>query len=206
MTQAKSGILIDALLAQSARPRSFGRLWLERAVLCLCGSALIALCARIEVTIPISIVPITGQTFAVLLIGAAYGSRLGPATMLLYLVEGAAGLPVFSGGGGGAGHLAGPTGGYLIGFVLAAWITGALSQRGWDRRFITAAAAMLIGTAVLYVPGVVWLATFIAWDAALATGVVPFIPGALIKIAVAAALLPTAWRLIARLQQLLGRA
>ena len=162
------------------------------------GSALIALSARLSIHLPSTItpVPVTGQTFAILLVGALYGSKRGPAAVLLYLAEGLAGLPVFAGGSGGLHHLLGPTGDYLVGFVGAAFITGVLAGRGWDRRPAKTALAMALGTITLYVPGLIWLGLFVGPDRVLAAGLVPFIPGAVIKIALATALLPQGWKIL----------
>ena len=165
-------------------------------VLVVFGSAVIALSAQLSIRLPLAItpVPITGQTLAILLVGALYGSKRGPATVLLYLAEGVAGLPVFAGGSGGALHLLGPTGGYLVGFVLAAFITGVLSERGWDRRWAMTALAMTFGTIALFVPGLIWLAF---WPYEVFTaGLWPFLPGAVIKIALATALLPQGWKVL----------
>src|SRR5882762_10549159 len=118
-------------------------------------SLLTALAA--QVVIPTGGVPITGQTFAVLLTGALLGSRLGALAMIAYLIEGASGLPFFAGGHFGLAHLVGPTGGYLISFPAAAYVTGAFSEHGWDRRFLSAAAAMAIGSAVVLFCGWSWL-------------------------------------------------
>src|SRR5207302_10287967 len=109
-----------------------------------------------QVVIPIGPVPITGQTFAVLLTGALLGSRLGALAMIAYLIEGASGLPFFAGGMAGLPHLLGPTGGYLVAFPAAAFITGAFAEQGWDRKFLTAAAAMAVGSVVIIASGWVW--------------------------------------------------
>ncbi len=163
------------------------------------GSLLIALAAQVAVPLPFSPVPVTGQTFAVLLIGAAFGARLGAATVALYLAEGILGLPVFAPGGPvGPARLLGPTGGYLIGFVAAAYVVGALAERGWDRRLVTAALAMLAGEVVIYAFGLAGLARFLPPERLLAAGLLPFIPGDLVKLALAALALPTAWRLVGR--------
>lgn len=163
--------------------------------LMIAGSILIALSARLSFWPAFSPVPVTGQTFAVLLVGAVLGARLGAATVALYLAEGAAGLPVFAGGGGVL-YLFGHTGGYLAGFVLAAWITGSLAERGWDRRFGTTAMAMSLGTIAIFLCGSVWLGLAVGWPEVLALGVGPYIPGAVIKIAAAALLLPGVWRVV----------
>jgi len=140
-------------------------------------------------------VPITGQTFAVLLSGAVLGARRGFAAQLLYLAEGAAGLPVFAGGAAGAAVLLGPTGGYLLAFPFAAALTGALAAQGWDRRFVTTAAAMLLGSAVIFALGLALLSRFIPSGRLLAAGLLPFLPGDLIKATLAAIAFPAAWRL-----------
>lgn len=160
-------------------------------------SLLTALAAQI--VIPLYPVPITGQTFAVLLTGALLGSRLGALTMIAYIVEGAAGLPVFYGGNGGAAYLLGsPTLGYLLSYPLAAYIVGLLTERGWDKKHVTAAAAMLIGSTVILFSGWAWLARLIGAGEAFTVGVAPFIIGDFLKIALAAAVLPAGWKLLDR--------
>lgn len=166
---------------------------LRNVLLALSFSGLIALSARLSILVPWSPVPITGQTFAVLLTGALLGSRLGALSVLAYLAEGTMGLPVFAYGLGGVAILAGPTGGYLIGFVPAAFIVGYLCERGWDRWPWTAAPAMLAGSVVLYIFGLSWLAYYVPANSLLAAGLTPFIPGDLTKIALATMALPSAW-------------
>jgi biotin transporter BioY len=134
----------------------------------------------------------------VLLIGALYGAKRGAATAMSYLMLGIMGLPVFSAAPPGPAALVSPTAGYLAGFVAAAWVTGSLSERGWDRKPITAALAMLIGSAVLFACGLLWLGRFTGWDLVIQTGLLPFIPGDLLKIALATALLPAGWRFLGR--------
>ena len=168
-------------------------------ILAVAGSALLALSARVE--IPLVPVPITMQTFVVLVIGLAYGWRLGALTVLLYLAEGAAGLPVFAGGAFGVGVLVGPTGGYLLGFVAAAAVCGRLAESGWDRRPTTTFAAMLIGNFIIYAFGLLQLGTVIGWDKpVLQLGLQPFLLGDLLKIALAMVVLPAAWKAIKQLQ------
>lgn len=167
---------------------------LRAVVLAVLGSLLVAVSAKIQV--PMWPVPMTMQTFAVLVIGMSFGLRLGSATLLLYLAEGAAGLPVFASGGGLA-YLAGPTGGYLVGFLIAAAWVGWLAEKGWDRNVVLTLIAMALGTAVIFGLGVTWLAVFLGdVDKAVASGLTPFLIGAAVKIALAAALLPVAWRLV----------
>jgi biotin transport system substrate-specific component len=158
-------------------------------------SLLTALAA--QVAIPLPVVPITGQTFAVLLTGALLGSRLGALAMITYLIEGASGLPFFSGGRGGVAHLLwGPTAGYLWSYPAAAYVTGLLAERGWDRRFLTAAAAMALGSTLILAGGWAWLTRFMPPAEAARLGVVPFIVGDIIKIALAAAVLPSGWAIL----------
>jgi biotin transport system substrate-specific component len=173
---------------------------LRNVLLTLAGS--IVLWASAKIQVPFYPVPLTLQTFAVLVIGAAFGWRLGAATVALYLLEGALGLPVFAGTpekGIGLAYMMGPTGGYLAGYVLAAALTGALAERGWDRRFASTAAAMVLGNLVIYLFGLAWLGQVVGWDQpVLQWGLTPFIPGDLLKIALAAAALPFAWTLLRR--------
>ncbi len=156
--------------------------------LIVAGSLLVALSAQI--TIPLPYVPLTGQTYAVLLVGALLGSRRGGLSMLLYLLEGQAGLPFFARSGGP------PTMGYVFGFVLAGFIVGWLAERGWDRNFKSAVAAMAIGSVAIYLLGLPWLAMFVGWSTAITAGLLPFIVGDLVKLLLAAATLPLGWRLI----------
>jgi len=177
--------------------------WLKSGVgrevaLMLGGSLLIALAAQLQVVLPFSPVPMTGQTFAVLLLGALYGRKRGPATVVTYLALGGLGLPVFTGGAFGVARLVGPTAGYLVGFVAAAFVVGVLSERGWDRKPWTTAVSMIIGNGMIYVAGVLWLSRFVGWPAVLSTGVLPFLAGDALKIALATVLLPVAWKLIGR--------
>jgi len=165
-------------------------------LLALVGSLLVAVSAQFQV--PMVPVPMTMQSFAVLVIGAAYGARLGAATLLLYMAEGALGLPVFAGMKGGAVHLVGPTGGYIVGFVLAAGVVGWLAERGWDRSVVWTTLAMLIGKVFIFVPGVLWLGAVIGMDKAIGAGLVPFIPGIFLKVALAVAALSGAWWLLGR--------
>jgi biotin transport system substrate-specific component len=151
-----------------------------------------------QIAIPIGPVPITGQTFAVLLTGALLGSRLGAAALIAYLIEGASGLPFFAGGTGGLVVILGPTGGYLVAFPAAAYITGAFAEHGWDKRFLTAAAAMTIGSVLILLAGWAWLSQFMGATAALHAGVTRFIIGDIVKILLSAAVLPSGWALLKR--------
>lgn len=160
------------------------------------GTVLVALCSRMEV--PLQPVPITGQTFGVLLVGALLGARRGAQALAGYLGLGVAGLPLFATGAPGIAHLLGPTGGYLIGFVAAAWLVGWLSERGWDRHVVGAAAAMILGNLVIYAAGSAWLAGFVGPSKVFALGIAPFLFGDALKVALAALLLPTAWRFAGR--------
>jgi len=167
---------------------------LQNAFLIVAASLVTGLAAQVAIPLPWTPVPLTGQTFAVLLSGALLGPRRGFLAQLLYLAEGAAGLPLFAGGAAGAEVLAGPTGGYLIAFPLAAAITGWLASRGWDRRFFTMLLAMLIGSSVIFLLGAIGLARFVHPPEILTSGVLPFLPGDVIKAALAALAIPAVWR------------
>ena len=171
--------------------------WRE-GILILGGSLLIALASQFQILLPFSPVPVTAQTFVVLLLGALFGSRRGPATVVTYLTLGAVGVPVFAGGAAGLARFVGPTAGYLLGFVVAAFAVGSLSERGWDRRPWTTAASMIIGNVIIYATGILWLSRFVGFEAVLDTGVLPFLLGDALKIALATILLPASWRMIGR--------
>jgi biotin transporter BioY len=184
----------DTLLGAALAPLD----WTRAVSLAVVFSLLTALAAQI--VIPIGPVPITGSTFAVLLTGALLGSRLGAMAMIAYLLEGAVGLPFFYGGHGGFAHILGPTGGYLIAFPAAAFITGAFAENGWDKRFLTAVAAMAVGSIVILLAGWAWFALLMNTNllAAFKVSVAPHIVGDIIKIILAAAVLPTGWALLKR--------
>lgn len=172
-------------------------LLLRAIVLMVLGSLLVALCAQINV--PMLPVPMTLQTLAVLAIGGAYGSRLGAATLALYALEGVAGLPVFAQMKAGLPTLLGPSGGYILGFILTAWLVGRLAEKGWDRNAFTMCVATIMGAAILYVPGLAWLYTFMGnLPDTLAAGLVPFIPGDIIKAILAAIAFPATWLAVDR--------
>ena len=171
---------------------------LRAIVLVVLGTALMTLSAKVN--LPLPYVPITLQTLAVLMIGATYGWRLGSATMIAYLAEGALGMPVFAGPVGGLAPLLGPTAGYLFGFVLAAFVTGFLAERGWDRSATWLFVAMAIGHAVIFAAGFGWLAfgAGLGIGKAWLVGVVPFMAATLVKNALGAALVRAARRLADR--------
>ena len=158
------------------------------------GSLLIALCAQLAIGWPI---PVTGQTFAVLMIGALLGARRASLSVLTYIMEGAAGLPVFAHGRGGFLILSGPTGGYLVGFVFAVYIVGLLAERGWDRRVGKTILTMLLGNLVIYSFGLTWLSFLTGRSKNLPeVGLYPFIIGDILKIILATTLLPAGWKLL----------
>jgi biotin transport system substrate-specific component len=194
MLQAQRLVLIDALLDR-------GHSQFRTLFLVLAGSMVLTLSAKVQV--PFYPVPMTLQTLVVLLIGVAFGWRMGVATVLAYLAQGAMGLPVFAGTpekGLGLLYMAGPTGGYLVGFALAAAVTGWLAERGLDRTVIGTAVAMIAGTVVIYACGLVWLSNFVGIEKAVAFGMTPFLFGDLVKVALATATLPMIWKLINRHQ------
>jgi biotin transport system substrate-specific component len=186
-----------ATLIETVAPRRRTRAFTAATV--LAGSLVIAGLAQISIRLPFTPVPITGQTLGVLLVGASLGTALGAASVLLYLLEGAIGLPFYAEGKHGWEVLgaASATGGYLWGFVLAAAVVGWLSQRGWDRSIRSSIGAMLIGEIVLYAVGIPWLmgALDVPVERALALGLYPFVIGDTLKLLLAAGLLPTAWRI-----------
>lgn len=170
-------------------------IWLRDIFLILAGSWLAALFARIE--IPLQPVPITGQTFAVLLVGALLGSKRGAAAMIAYIAQGGLGLPFFAGGASGVGILTGATAGYLLGFVGAAYAVGWLAERGLERSVRTSILPFLVGTVIIYVFGVAWLSTLLgSFSKAVQLGLLPFLVGDLIKLIAAALVLPSAWKFV----------
>ncbi|WP_457632448.1 biotin transporter BioY [Oceanithermus desulfurans] len=178
----------------------------SRLLAVLAGAGFVALLAQVALPLPFTPVPVTLQTLGVLLVGAALGSRLGAQALGLYLAAGAAGLPVFAGGGAGVGWLAGPTGGYLLGFVAAAWLAGRLVERfAADRRPLAAFLAMLAASAAIYAFGLAGLAGWtalagrpVSLPGLLALGFYPFVLGDLLKAGLAAVLLPAAWKGLSR--------
>ena len=189
-------------LAETLAPKSGAARRLSQIALVAFGIVVLAVAAKIKV--PMWPVPITMGTFAVLSIGAAYGARLGLATILGYMLVGALGFDVFAGSSAeaaGLTYMMGGTGGYLVGYVLATLALGALAQRGWDRSVVKMAGAMLIGNALIYVPGLLWLGELYGWDKPiLQWGLTPFLVGDAIKLALAALVLPAAWKLVGRLR------
>lgn len=190
----------DRVLTQAFGARQGAGLRVQQAVLVVLGVLVLAIAAKIK--IPMWPVPMTMGTFAVLSIGAAYGARLGLLTILGYMLVGAIGFDVFAGSSAekfGLTYMMGGTGGYLIGYVLATVALGFFASRGWDRSFGKMALAMFIGNAVIYVPGLLWLGTLYGWDKPiLQWGLTPFLLGDLVKLAIAALVLPTFWKLIGR--------
>ena len=184
-----SEVMVDSLVTPSTATSA-----LTRGALVVFGSLLLAVSAQFK--IPLYPVPVTGQTLVVLLIGMTYGPRLGGITMLAYLFEGALGLPVFAGGAAGVAVFMGPTGGYLFGFLLAGVAMGYLAERGMGRTVLSTVAAMVLGNSVIYLCGALWLANFIGLGQAIAAGVLPFLYGDALKLAVAAGLMPLAWRAV----------
>ena len=176
-------------------PASRANSLLRAAILVAAGTLALAVAAKLQV--PFWPVPVTMQSLVVLALGAAFGWRLAGVTLLAYLAQGAAGLPVFASGSGLA-YMMGPTGGYLIGFALAAMLVGYLAEKGADKKALTMFGAMLAGAALIYVPGIAWLSGFTGFEKAVAVGFVPFIVGDVLKAALAAAAFPAAWGLLRR--------
>lgn len=176
-------------------PRAAG--WLRDLILILSGALLTAVLAQVKIPLPFTPVPLTGQTFAVLLVGAALGSKRGAASMVLYMAVGALGLPVFAGGASGLTYLAGATLGYLIGFVAAAYLIGLLAEQGLERSVQTSILPFLVGTAVIYICGITWLTIVLgSLSQAIAAGLLPFLIGDAIKLIAASIALPVAWKIV----------
>lgn len=159
---------------------------------------LLVACSYISFNVPFSPVPITGQTFGILVVAMTLGRVKGTAVVLAYLLEGAVGLPVFAGGSAGFAKFMGPTGGYLLGFLVSAYLVGYLADIGWDRKYSLSLLAMTLGTAVILGCGLLWLSRFVPSGMLLSTGLTPFIPGAIVKIAIAFSILPIIWKKFSR--------
>ena len=199
------------VLAEALWPAEGTMLWAKRIVLFALGIVVLSVCAKIKVPVWPSPVAISLGTFAVLTLGAAYGPRLGLATMLGWLALGAVGFDVFqntASGTTGFAYMMGPTGGYLVGYLLATAFLGRAARRGWDRTVPGMAAAMLVGNVLIYVPGLLWLAYLVAgglfdpakyasaWDQTVAWGLTPFLIGDTLKLALAALVVPGLWKLV----------
>lgn len=196
---------LPATLRRAAVPRSNA---LTSAILVAGGAAFIALFAQIAIDLPFTPVPITGQTFAVLLVAAGLGMVHGTLATALYLLAGTVGLPVFADQAHGWDEVVGATGGYLIGFLIAAVVVGAMAERNWDRRFSSSVSAMLTGTVIIYLSGLLWLGNWLADNGfphglsdVLENGLYPFVIGDMVKLYLAGALLPAAWTLVQRIRR-----
>ncbi len=190
----------DAVLIDRVGPAAGAGLAAKRVALVALGIAALAVAAKFKVPVPGSPVAVGMGTFAVLCIGAAYGTRLGLATILGYMIVGMLGWDVFQGSTAdlnGVAYMMGGTGGYLVGYVAATVLLGVLASRGWDRSVGWMAAAMALGTLAIYIPGLVWLGTLYGWDQPiLAWGLYPFLVGDALKLALAALLLPALWKAV----------
>jgi biotin transport system substrate-specific component len=171
-----------------------------KALLVTGGALCLALLAQVAIPVPGSPVPVTGQTLGVLLLATAYGANMGAATFALYLLIGIAGAPVFANQGHGLERLVGPTGGYLIGMLLASWVLGSLAGRKWDQRLISALITMFIGNLIIFTFGLIWLKSYTGkdWTWTINAGLTPFIFGEILKIAIAGTALPTVWKVVGR--------
>jgi biotin transport system substrate-specific component len=160
------------------------------------GSLFVAVSSQIVIYLPFTPVPVTGQNFAVLLIGAVLGSKRGGLSLALYVLEGTLGLPVFAGGTGGMAVLFGPTAGYLIGFIPAAILVWYLSKKGFDRNWISMFFALFLGLAVIYLFGVIRLLSFVGNEKIILFGIAPFLIGDLLKTGMVMILIPSGWKLL----------
>lgn len=193
-------VAANRVLSETFWPAEGAALWAKRAALVLAGVAIHVLAAKVAVPVWPSPVPITLGSLAVLGLGAAYGPRLGLATILVYMALGVFGWDVFAGTSAelnGLDYMMGGTGGYLVGWVLATLVLGFAARRGWDRSVGLMALAMAIGTAVIYVPGVLWLGVLYGWDKPLLEwGLYPFLIGDALKLGIAALVVPGLWKLV----------
>jgi biotin transport system substrate-specific component len=189
---------IALTLARRISPSRAIRSSLVDVLLVISGSLIVAALAQVRIPLPFTPVPLTGQTLGVLLVAAVLGRTRGAASLILYLLEGLLGLPVFAGGPLGLARLLGPTGGYLLGFIAAAFLVGYLAERGFDRDWKRVSLMYVAGMAVIYLFGLLWLAHFTALSNALIAGLWPFLPGDLLKALCAALLLPLARTLVDR--------
>ncbi|MDT2033377.1 MAG: biotin transporter BioY [Planktomarina sp.] len=193
-TAIHKSVLSEVILPRDSRQAKL----VKQIALVLVGVMLLVLSAKIK--IPMIPVPMTMGTFAVLSIGAVYGPRLGLMTIIGYMIVGALGFDVFASSSSekfGVSYMMGSTGGYLVGYVLAILVLGWTARQGWDRSVLKMAAAMVLGNVIIYVPGLLWLATLYGWDQPILTwGLTPFLMGDLVKLGLAALLLPGAWRLV----------
>jgi len=171
------------------------RCWLRKIALILGFSIFTAISAKIRIYLPFTPVPITGQTLAVLLTGTSLGSQMATLSIAIYLLAGVVGIPVFSGKSAGVTYLFGSTGGYLIGFLIAVYVVGRLAERGTDRSLKSCFPAMLLGNLIIYAFGLAWLARFVPMNKLLAVGLIPFILGDLVKLALASVIMPICWNL-----------
>jgi biotin transport system substrate-specific component len=168
--------------------------------LILGGTIFLAVMAQISFPIPGSPVPFTGQTLGVLLLGTAYGASLGFSTVAFYQLMGIAGAPIFASGSHGFEKIAGATGGYLVGMLIASLVLGALAGRKWDQKIKTVIPTMIIGNVIIFTAGLIWLHQYTgqSWSWTVDKGLTPFILAEFIKIAIASTALPAVWRLVAK--------
>ncbi len=194
--------MTDRVLSEEFWPAEGRALMAKRVILVVLGIAALALAAKIKILLWPSPVPVNLGTFAVLTIGAAYGPRLGLTTILGYMVIGALGFDVFANSGAeanGLTYMMGGTGGYLVGYVLATLALGYAARMGWDRKVWQMAGAMLVGNALIYIPGILWLVQLYTWEKPiLAWGLTPFLIGDAMKLVLAALIVPGVWKLVGR--------
>lgn len=195
-----ANVIAGKVLSEEIWPAEGAALWVKRMVLVALGIAVLAVAAKIKVPLWPSPVPVTMGTFAVLTIGTAYGPRLGLATIFGYMLIGMLGYDVFAGSSAekfGVEYMMGGTGGYLVGYVLATLALGFAARKRWDRNVWQMAGAMLVGNALIYIPGILWLAHLYTWDQPiLAWGLTPFLIGDAVKLILAALIVPAVWKIV----------
>ena len=196
-----SNTVSNSVLSEEIWSTEGNAVWVKRIVLVVLGIAALAIAAKVKVPVWPSPVPVTLGTFAVLTIGTAYGPRMGLATIVGYMLVGALGFDVFANSASGATgieYMMGSTGGYLVGFVLATVALGYAARRGWDRNVVMMGVSMFVGSLIIYIPGVLWLAHLYSWENAFAWGVTPFLIGDAMKLALAALIVPAVWKMVGK--------
>ena len=196
-----SNTVSNSVLSEEIWSTEGNAVWVKRIVLVVLGIAALAIAAKVKVPVWPSPVPVTLGTFAVLTIGTAYGPRMGLATIVGYMLVGALGFDVCANSASGATgieYMMGSTGGYLVGFVLATVALGYAARRGWDRNVVMMGVSMFVGSLIIYIPGVLWLAHLYSWENAFAWGVTPFLIGDAMKLALAALIVPAVWKMVGK--------
>lgn len=195
MTAKSYPSMLESLFINHSKTASASRVLIQTLAI-VAGALLVVAGSKIYIPLPFTPVPVTAQTLSVLLVGSMFGSRLAPLSILLYLMMGMVGLPVYAESASGIQYLLGPTAGYLIGFIFAAYFVGKLSEKGWDRTVVKSLPIMFLGQLLVFVPGLLWLATFVGFESVLEKGFYPFVIGGIVKMLLAGTSSALLWRCI----------